>query len=137
MTTLIASPAMLGICAARSLIGELISQQEMSGRACFPQLDAGSCWTLVRYGNDAQFWHVGMIQLMARARRENDRDLWHFVGYYLINEASPAQLQPDVLRIYEVQSPLRWMSAQVRNVAYRLRKAAQQANQPADMAEAA
>ena len=137
MSTLAATPAQIGTAFARQFISA-------RGDPCFrgidhpTDLESRCLWMLARYGNHPEFWRMAMIQLMVRARKDEDqvagRKLWYEIATYLLNEASPAQLQDDVLWHFTTNCPLAWSNDQVRNRRRRLRQAAQKVAEPLALA---
>jgi hypothetical protein len=125
MSTLTATPAQIGAAFARKFIGEVTDPCHRGVR--HPILETKEvAWYLARYGNHPEFWHMAMIQLMVRARNEDDEFTrvasWHQIGRYLLSEASPSQLQDGVLWHFTVHAPVPWMVDAIKRLRCRLHK---------------
>ena len=130
MTTLISTPAQVGAVFARQFIFEVTDLCYRGPR--HPIVEPAMAWHLARYGNNAEYWRMAMIQLMVRARLEEDQTkrllLWNEIGTYLLDEASPGQLQDDVLWHFQmnVNVKMEWTVNQIVMLRRRVRKLGQQ-----------
>lgn len=122
MSTLAATPAQIAAAIARSFLRT--HRDPCYHGPEFPVVeDHKVLWAVARHGGDPKYWKMAMIQLIATAEREGNSRLFGDIFDYLTDEASPAQLQDDVLWRF-IQGAPPWMASKVKGLRFRLREIA-------------